>query len=153
MKQVKLLLLVLMLPLLSTAQEKWGGGLFLGMSNYWGDLVVPDRPIFDQAGPAFGIMVRNQVSPRFGLRGSLNYAKLEGDDANYSNNVERGAKFSYGLIELGVLGEYDFLGKKRYNGSTFHRILSPYLLGGVAVSFGDPKTQTVTPRMIMVQLI
>lgn len=140
MKQVKLLLLIALLPLLSTAQKQWGGGILVGVSNYWGDLVEPDAPLFAHASPAFGIMVRNQLTPNIGLRGSLNYAKLKGDDANYDSNRERGAKFDYGLIELGVIGEYDFLGKRRFSGSSFHKTLSPYLLGGVALSFGDPKT-------------
>ncbi len=139
MKHVKLLLLVLSLPLLATAQEKWGGGLFLGMSNYWGDLVEPNAPLFDQASPAFGIMVRNQMSPNFALRGSLYYGKLKGDDKNYDQNFDRGASFSSSLIELGLIGEYDLLGKRRYNGTTFKRTFSPYLLGGIAVNFGDPK--------------
>ncbi len=141
MKQIKLLILALSLPLLATAQQQqWGGGIFVGMSNYMGDLVEPDFAPFDQAGPAFGIMVRNQASPNLGIRGSLNYGKLKGDDANYTRNKERGASFSYGLIELGLIGEYDFRGKKRYQGNSFNKILSPYLLGGVALAFGDPKT-------------
>ncbi len=145
MKQAKLLFLLLLLPFLSFAQQKWGGGVFIGMANYWGDLVEPDRPLFDQAGPAFGIMIRNQVTPNLGLRGSLNYGKIKGDDSNYEQNKERGASFNKSLIELGVIGEYDILGKRRYNGSTFTRTLSPYLLGGVALGFGDPKTENGEP--------
>lgn len=140
MKQVKLLLLICLLPLLTSAQQKWGGGLFLGMSNYWGDLVEPKSPVFAQAGPAFGIMVRNQISARFSVRGSLNYGKLQGDDANYTRNPERDASFSYGLLELGVLGEYDFLGTRRYQGTSFKRTFSPYIVGGLGFAFGDPKT-------------
>lgn len=145
MKQFKLLFLFALVPFFLNAQQKWGGGILLGMSNYWGDLVKPDRPFFEQASPAFGIMVRNQATPNLGIRGSLSYNKLKGDDANYDNNQERGAKFSYGLIELGVIGEYDFLGKKRYSGNTFNKVLSPYLIGGVALAFGDPKTTNGDP--------
>jgi OmpA-OmpF porin, OOP family len=145
MKQVRLLILVLMLPILASAQQKWGGGLFLGMSNYWGDLVEEDSPLFKHGSPAFGIMLINQVSPRFGLRGSLNYGKLKGDDANYARSLDpefnRNANFSYSIIELGIIGEYDILGKRRYDGTTFKRTLSPYLLGGVAVNFGNPNTE------------
>ena len=140
MKQVRLLLLILCLPMLATAQQKWGGGLFIGMSNYWGDLVEPNSPLFKHGNPAFGIMLRNQVKPQFAIRGSLNYGKLVGDDKNYDRNESRGASFSKSLIELAVMGEFDFLGKRRYEGSTFKRTLSPYLLGGLAVGFGDPKT-------------
>lgn len=140
MKQVKLLFFIALLPMLSTAQQKWGGGLFIGMSNYWGDLVEPNAPLFAQAGPAFGIMVHNQATPNLGIRASLNYGKLKGDDANYDIVPERSASFDYGLIELGLIGEYDFLGKRRFNGTSFRKTLSPYLLGGVAASFGDPKT-------------
>ncbi len=134
-----------MLPFLASAQQKWGGGLFIGMSNYWGDLVVEDSPLFKHGSPAFGIMLRNQISPNFALRGSLNYGKLQGDDKNYPNRTDRGASFSKTLIELGILGEYDILGKRRYDGATFKRTLSPYLLGGVSFGFGDPKTKNGEP--------
>jgi outer membrane protein OmpA-like peptidoglycan-associated protein/opacity protein-like surface antigen len=141
MKQVRLLFLVMALPILAMAQQKWGGGLFLGYSNYLGDLVEPDFTMFGQAGPAFGINIRNQVKPSFAILGNLNYGKLQGDDANYDRNRERGASFSKSLIEFSVTGEYDIFGKRRYNGSTFTKTLSPYILAGIGVGFGDPKTE------------
>ncbi|MCF8245116.1 MAG: DUF6089 family protein [Saprospiraceae bacterium] len=141
MKQVKLLLLITLLPLLASSQQKWGGGIFLGMSNYWGDLVEKDRPVFENASPAFGIMVKNQATPNFGIRGSLNYGKLEANDKDNPGNENRGASFSKSLIELAVIGEYDFLGKRRYDGTTFKKTFSPYLLGGIGVNIGDPKTK------------
>lgn len=157
MKQVKLFFLLLMLPIFLAAQEEpaesstkfggqWGGGLFLGMSNYWGDLVEPDRPLFDQASPAFGIMLRNQVSPRLGIRGSLNYGKIKAKDSFY-RETNRNAEINKTLFEIGLLGELDLLGKRRYGGTSFKRTLSPYLVGGVAVGFGDPNLETDVPEV------
>lgn len=140
MKQVKLFLLTLLLPLMSVAQQKWGGGLFIGMSNYSGDLIEPDFAPFASANPAFGIMVRNQIKPRFGIRGSLNYGKIEGKDSNYDRYLDpgfgRNASFSASIFEVGVIGEYDFLGNRRYEGTTFKKTISPYLLAGLAANFG-----------------
>ncbi|MCC6725500.1 MAG: OmpA family protein [Saprospiraceae bacterium] len=145
MKQVKLLFLIVCLPILVSAQQKWGGGLFIGMSNYWGDLVEPNCPLFKQAGPAFGISLRNQISPLLALRGSLNYGKLQGNDKNYDRNEGRGSSFNKSLFELGLVGEFDILGKHRYNGTTFRKTLSPYLIGGVGLGFGDPKPKVGEP--------
>ena len=141
MKKVKLFFLISLLPFLASAQQKWGGGIFVGMSNYWGDLVEKDRPLFKNAAPAFGIMIKNQTTPNFGLRGSLNYGKLEANDKDNPGNENRDASFSKSLIELSVIGEYDFLGKRRFDGTTFKRTLSPYILGGIGVNLGDPKTK------------
>lgn len=141
MKQIKLLSFLLLLPLLSVAQEKWEGGLFLGYSNYLGDLVEPTWTL-KQSSPAFGILLRNHISPRFGLRGNLLYGKIEGDDANYDRNEARGASFESTLVELSIMGEYELLGNRRYSQEgTFKKIVTPYIFGGLGMSFGNPKVE------------
>jgi outer membrane protein OmpA-like peptidoglycan-associated protein/opacity protein-like surface antigen len=140
MKKLRLFVFVLSLPFLSFGQDKWEGGLFLGYSNYLGDLVEPAFT-FKQANPAFGILLKHNMSSRFGLRMNLLYGKIEGDDANYDRNTDVGRKFGPNpLTELSLLAEYEFLGHKRWNeNGQFKKTFSPYVFGGLAGVFGKPQ--------------
>jgi outer membrane protein OmpA-like peptidoglycan-associated protein len=141
MKKLRLVSIALLIPLFAVSQEKWEGGIFLGYSNYLGDLVEPGFTL-DEAHPAFGILIRNHVTPRLGLRLNLDMAKISGDDNNYDRNRSRGASFESSLIELSVVGEYEFLGHKRFSkDGHFKRTFSPYLYGGVGAGFFDPKVE------------
>ena len=139
MKRFRLLAFVLLLPLLSMGQDKWEGGLFLGYSNYLGDLVEPTFT-FKQANPAFGILLRHHLSESFGLRMNLLYGKIEGDDKNYDRNRDAGRKFDPStLMELSLMGEYELLGNRRWDDDgKFHKTFSPYIFGGLAGAFGKP---------------
>ncbi|MBI5917477.1 MAG: OmpA family protein [Bacteroidetes bacterium] len=149
MKHFRLITLFLILPFFVSAQDdaasdggsskgKWEGGLFLGISNYLGDLVEPTFTL-KQSNPAFGILLRNHLSDNFGIRANLFYGKIEGDDANYDRNRDRGAKFESTLVELSLMGEYEFLGHKRYTADgAFRKVVSPYIFGGAGVTFGNP---------------
>ncbi len=139
MKKIKLLALVLLLPLLGISQEKWEGGLFLGYSNYLGELVDPTFT-FKQPGPGLGLLLRHNLSEEFNLRFNLLYGKIKGDDKNYDRNVEAGRKFSSSLFELSALAEYEFLGSKRWDENhKFRKIVSPYIFGGIGAVYANPK--------------
>ncbi|MCB0518699.1 MAG: OmpA family protein [Lewinellaceae bacterium] len=141
MKQFKLFALLLMLPFLSQSQDKWEGGLFLGYSNYLGDLVEPTFT-FSQPGPSFGILVRNHLTNTLGLRLNLQYGKIKGDDANYDRNADRGASFKSSWVELALMGEYELLGNRRWTeDGKFRKTVSPYVYGGVGGSFFDPNVK------------
>ncbi len=159
MKELKLVLLTFLLPLcvfsqnnLQTEEMKessgeWSAGLFVGYSNYLGDLVEPTFT-FDESNPAFGLFVKNQLSHRFGLRASLLYGTLSGSDANYDRNPLRGASFESSLVELAVRGEYDFRKKKNYDyqeGNTeftksgaYQKKIVPYIFLGLGTAITNP---------------
>lgn len=141
MKKFSLLLFVLSLPLLLISQEKWEGGLFLGYSNYMGEMTEPSFTL-NESSPAFGILLRNHLSNNFGLRMNLLYGKLKGDDNNYDRLKGRGASFESSLVEISLMGEYEPFGHRRYgeNGS-FNKIVSPYIFAGLGAAFGNPKVQ------------
>jgi outer membrane protein OmpA-like peptidoglycan-associated protein len=124
--------------LLSLCQEKWEGGIFLGYSNYMGDMVEPTFTL-KGANPAFGILIRNHLTDRLGLRMNLLYGKIEGNDENYERNKARGAMFESSLVELSLVGEYEFLGHRRWGeGGSFQKTFSPYIFAGPGISFNDP---------------
>ncbi len=139
MKKIRSVILALLLPMAMIAQENWEGGLFLGYSNYMGDLVEPVFT-FAQSSPAFGLMLRNHLSDKMGLRFNLLYGKIKGDDAYYGFNTARNASFESPLVEVSFMGEYAlFRFPQKKAGSTFQRGFTPYLFGGFGAAFGSPK--------------
>ena len=139
---------IVLLPCLAVAQNEpkslsglpdsyspWSGGVFIGESNYWGDL-VKGHPLFANSEPAVGTWVNYQVSPNLGVRGSLNYGKLKG----MGSTADRQASFKRTVSEFSLLLEYDFRGKRRFAGSTLRRTFSPYLIGGfLGIGYGAPQ--------------
>jgi outer membrane protein OmpA-like peptidoglycan-associated protein len=138
MKTLRLLTFLLAFPLMSFSQEKWQGGVFLGYSNYLGDLVEP-RFTLEEAGAAFGILIRHNITNTFGLRMNLFYGSLKGDDGNYTRNLARGASFSTSILEATLMGEYELLGNRRWTQEgKFKKIWSPYIFLGAGVNFVNP---------------
>ena len=165
MKNLKLILLILLLPALAFSQDEeeyvmesdttsggsgeWSAGIFVGYSNYLGDLVPPTLTL-DQPNAAFGIFVKNQLSHRFGIRGNLYYGNIDGDDANYDRNPLRKSSFESSLVEIAVRGEFDFRkkehrkyeeGESEYTQSgKYKKKIVPYIFLGIGTVFTNPKT-------------
>lgn len=119
---------------LSNSFSPWSGGVFIGRSNYWGDL-AKGYPLIANSEPAIGAMVNYQVSQNFAVRGSLNYGKLKGMGSIAGSH----ASFKRTVSEVALLLEYDFLGKRRFGGNTLKRTFSPYLIGGfLGIGYGTP---------------
>ena len=160
MKNLKLILLLLLLPAMAFSQDEeetmemdtakasngeWSAGLFLGYSNYLGDLVDPTFT-FDHASAAFGIFIKNQLSHRFGLRANLHYGNIEGSDLNYDRNENRGTSFESSLVELAIRGEYEFRKKDHFKGGDteytqsgkYSKKIVPYIFLGVGAAFVKP---------------
>ena len=164
MKNLKLILLMLLLPAIAFSQNEeetiamekdtasssgeWSAGLFVGYSNYLGDMVEPTLTL-DEANAAFGIFIKNQLSHRFGLRANLYYGNISGDDANFAPKQEyRGSSFESSVVELAFRGEYDFRrkatsireGETEFTQSgSYKKKIIPYIFMGVGVAFVDPK--------------
>ncbi|TAK29767.1 MAG: OmpA family protein [Saprospiraceae bacterium] len=140
MTKLRLLFLFVLLPFLAISQEKWEGGAFLGYSSYLGDLTVPTFTL-KGANPAFGIFIRNHISPRLALRMNLLYGNIEGSDLNYPELEARGASFTSSLIELSMLGEYEFFAHRRFTSDgRFTKTWSPYIFTGAGLNVVNPKT-------------
>lgn len=119
------------------AQDFEGGIHFSGIF-YSGDLspkVLPRYTRFIE--PAGGIVFRYRSRGVLGLRGSLTYGDLTGNDAR-SAYPQRNLSFRTNLIEGAVVGEWyltpdNFLGDAPF--------ITPYLFGGVAVFHFNPVAQ------------
>lgn len=129
------------LPLFVTAQMNyWQGGLFTGGSAFSGDVNPQATPDLSDVSLAIGFLGRVDVTSKIGFRGSITYANLTGDDANYPSRVDRGFRFNTSLIELAGVAEWEpFAGNRYYanarGGVEMDKIVSPYLFGGVGLAF------------------
>ena len=141
MRRFYLLLMVFAIPIFLTAQTKWEAGLFLGLSNYQGDLVVKSTPLFKEGNFTFGVQGKYVWNYNFTFRGGLTFAKLSGDDFNYKivDRQTRGAMFETSITEISVITEWEPLGSKRYqSGADFKKSISPFVFAGFAFAITNP---------------
>jgi len=137
-------LLLLGLPLRAQTPA-WQGGLFAGVANYSGDINPSLTPNFDDTGLSTGLVGSISVSRKFNFRGSLTYAHLTGDDANYQQRENRGFRFTTNLVELSAIAEWEPFGSTRYYADArgnvqMDRLVSPYLFAGFGLAFASLDT-------------
>lgn len=122
-------------PLSATAQ-RFEAGMFIGASNYIGDLADPQL-FYKASGLAYGGLVRYNFSPRWTARLGFTTGILQGADANTARNVSRGFTFLGDIYEMSGLVEWNFLGKPAFSrNGIFARRVDPYLfIGGALASF------------------
>jgi len=135
------LLLLLLTALAAEAQRSSEAGLFLGVSNYMGDL-SPSPVAANETQFAFGGQYRHMLEPKFGLKGSVSYAKISGNDANKPITSPdpqlRGFSMEAGMLEFAMQGEYHILGVSRYDDvGIFNRQFSPFIGLGLALTFAE----------------
>ncbi len=135
MKTLTIFLISISISLTGFAQH-WEGGLFLGVSNYAGDL-SPSFFLIKEAHPAFGPVVRYNVNRYVSFKGNLFYGTISGNDVNQVKQSlqVRNLSFKSNILELGVTAEYNIFGFDG-GGNRF----SPYVFAGIAVYRFNPKT-------------
>lgn len=87
-----------------------------------------------------GITLRRRLGNSFALRGHLMYGSLESDDAKSedASRAARGFTSSTTVIEPGLIFEFEPFNKKRFEGGSGKKMLSPYVGFGVAYGiWGD----------------
>ena len=159
MKNLKLILLLFLLPAIAFSQDEemadesksssgeWSAGLFIGYANYLGDLVEPTFT-FQGAKPNFGIFVKNQLTHNLGLHANLYFGNIEGDDANSApHEAHRSSSFESSIVEIAVRGELFLRGKKKYaegeseftKSGNYEKKIVPYAFLGIGAAITDPK--------------
>lgn len=137
-KKIKLTLLsfILFLPL-SNAQFE--AGVFLGASNYQGDLA--DGILrWQETQPAYGVLLRYTPNRFLTIRANVIQSKLTGSDLRSSNPTTRyrGFTFKSTLREFSVVSEFNILGQSNDNnfqgGST---LFNPYIFAGLGIASND----------------
>ena len=90
----KLFLIALSLFLFATANaqdKKKGGtldfGLYLGGSNYWGELTKDFQPVWGNTNIAGGLICRFNINSYLTFKGTALYGQIEGADKNFSSDI------------------------------------------------------------------
>ena len=129
-------------------------GFSVGASNYLGEIGggIGER----RSGPAdmklnytrwnLGGFYRYRISNMFGIKGTLNYIRLSGDDAQTLNPARRARNLNFkndmvelaGILELYLYKVNDVGGTGRYT-SDFNL----YVFGGVAAFYSNPQGENV----------
>lgn len=137
MKRLIFLISFSIFVLVSQAQKSVDLDLFLGTSNYSGDL-QDKRFAFSQAHLAGGLGISYEITNHFSVRAAFKIGKISADD-KLGRNKERNLNFSSQITE----GALDLQYLITPLGS---HVLSPYVFAGVAVYHYDPYTFDSTGR-------
>lgn len=146
MKKICYLALSLLFTFNANAVEKKKGssldfGLYLGGSNYWGDLTKDFQPLWSKTKVAGGLLCRYNISPYITFKGSALYGQIQGSDKNYSYDAyrtRRNLSFKSDIVEFSAQIEWNILG---YENTRTSYGWSPYLFSGISVFRFNPKAQ------------
>ena len=125
MKKIFLFIFILSLTKLSAQIHEIG--IFVGGSNYIGD--VGKTTYIDPNQPAFGILYKWNRSPRHAWRISYSQSKITGNDldSNVSGRHKRGYNFENNIKELSAGLEFNFFD---FNLHEFGTKVTPYVYTG-----------------------
>lgn len=157
MKKIILFLAVVSLPKLGFSQFKWDFGGSLGVSNYLGDIGGKEKPrrdfIYDmnltQTRLSSGAFARYKLTPVISLKSSLNYIRIQGNDALSPNpeRFSRNLSFRNNMFELSTVAEYyfykssDMSGRPGLRGSRKRVDFRTYVFAGVGALYSNPQAE------------
>lgn len=117
------------------AQQSFHLNLFVGASNYQGDL-QDKRFTFSQSHLAGGVGVSYDLTEHVALRGGLILGTVSGDDQQGKNKI-RNLNFTSGLSEVHIGAEY-------YITPLHQHLLTPYVFAGLALYHFNPYTDDMS---------
>ncbi len=115
--------------------SNWQVGVNGGIFVYQGDLTPSTLGSYKTVKPTLSVYVSRILSPSFLLRTNLAVGQLKGDEAKYSSPAyrrQRNLSFTTPVTELSELLVWNMFGN---NSNEIGNKFSPYLFGGVGVSF------------------
>jgi hypothetical protein len=137
MKKIVIIFLVLILFKEADAQfARSEVGVFGGVSYYVGDL-NPSKHFLGSK-PAFGIIYRYNISPRWALKVNGFYGTLQGSDMASKENIDRNLSFKSAITDISAQIELNFL---RYVTGHDRYFISPYIFTGISLFNFNPKAQ------------
>lgn len=115
-------------------------GVFVGISNYQGDLASYSTQDGFKAliGPVIGVHGGYEINKSFKLRTDLLYTRLAGDDAlaEKEETRQRNLDFFTPVIQLAIGGDWNILGFNSTEVGSF----TPYVTAGASIFYFNPKT-------------
>jgi len=119
-------------------------GIFLGGSNYHGDL-APEI-VWRNTGAAFGPFFRYNFNPYVCYRVQATYASIRGADSNYAPQASRNLDFHSDVIEAAQTFEFNF---HRFGVNVLDKNFTPYLSLGLSVFYFNPKTDYGVGKQVL----
>lgn len=114
-----------------------GGSFYMGDANY-------SKPYKD-IGFAGGLMARYILNPHMALKGNLTAGNIAGDTRDFENVYpgRENASFSRTIFDLGVQYEYNFLGYSSEEDFRGTRRFTPYILGGIGLTYAPKPAENI----------
>ncbi len=154
MQKSLLILFTFLLPTLATkGQEEVykmelgfmaGGSFYLGDANY--------STFYKNTRPMGGIMARYILNPRLALKGNLAVAGIKGSTETIDNQYPFTTSFSRTLYDLGVQFEANFWGYGIGQEFLGIRRFTPYLTGGLGMTYAAAPAESVVTMNIPIGL-
>jgi hypothetical protein len=128
---------------LASGQTKAQGiefGLFLGASNYMGDL-SNDGVVLSTTAPSGSIIARYNLSEKWALKGFFGYGRVSGTDQNSSYSVQKSRNLSFytDIYEASLQLEFNLV-RNSYRYTATKKMI-PYLFAGIGLFNFNPKTE------------
>jgi hypothetical protein len=133
----------LSIAILGLSQTKWDKsremGLIAGTSYYIGD-INPTKHFGTRLSLAAGMMYRNNISKKIGVKGSFMYGRVEAYDMDAKDpwQVNRNLSFRNDVLEVAVTGEINYFD---YQIGDRANPISPYLFLGLAYYSMRPQAE------------
>ena len=123
-------------------------GFSMNALNYFGDLAPKSNAASTDISftrPGFGLHLERKVASRYWIRGSLIYGRLQGSDFKSASPDDELSRFRYvrnlqfrnDIFEFSAQGVIDIT--PNYNTFLGRPVLTPYVFGGLAVLYHNPK--------------
>ncbi len=120
-------------------------GFLFGFTNYSGDM-VEKRIELSETHVGYGAYGRYHLSPHFSMKAHVYTGSISGDDANSSVRKQRSLRFSTNIVELGLVGEYNFGRRNRFTDTGIHNFsLTPYIFAGFGATFANAEAEYYGP--------
>ena len=136
MGKFSILLFLLAATLPKARAQTWEGGIFMGASNYKGDIA----PTIDYGETHFsyGILGKANINRFWSIQLAYQRAYFSADEANYGPHARRMLSFESQVDEIGLTAEYHFLPFRMG-----HQALpyTPYFFTGVSYIGYVPKAK------------
>lgn len=139
MKRIALIIILGLSAMGLHAQKTMEVGVFGGGSYYIGDLNPGMH--FLMTSPAYGLVARLNLDPRWTIRLSGYLGEIAGDDAVSGYSSGRELKFNSKITDVSAVIELNFL--NYITGST-RKFFAPYIFGGVGFFKYKPEADGVS---------
>ncbi|MCP4441568.1 MAG: hypothetical protein GY810_21890 [Aureispira sp.] len=143
-----ILILFLVLGACRIQAQYHEAGIFMGISNYWGDL-TPPKQFFLETHFAVGLAYQFNITPRFSVRSNIIWGQISGDDRHSdegSGRKQRNLDFLSDIWEFSALFNANILPFHPERGS---RPITPYGFLGISLFHFNPTTMYKSERIAL----